>query len=164
MIEWTSILVFAGCLIYAGVSDFRTMTIPNWCSVAIAIAYLPLAYAAGIPVTGILIHFGIGIGLFVVGALLFAGGIFGGGDTKLLAAAGIWFGLEYLGAYLVTIALLGGLLALVTLGFRKYWSGRPGGPALLWLNPPEGQAVGIPYGIAIAAAGFLLIPMMVTTG
>jgi len=160
---WTSISVFAGCLVLAAISDGRTMTIPNWASIAIVLAYLPWAFASGQPFLSILVHLGVGVGLFALGALLFARGIIGGGDAKLLAATTVWMGVEKLSAFLILIAIFGGLLAGLTLMCRKVWAGKPGGPALKWLNPPEGGVVGIPYGIAIALAGLVVIALTMTS-
>ena len=56
--------------------------------------------------------------------------------------------------YLVEVAVFGGILALAVLAFRRVpipptWTSRD------WLRRLHGRAQGVPYGIAIGAAGLL---------
>jgi prepilin peptidase CpaA len=50
--------------------------------------------------------------MFVLGFLLFSLRLFGGGDAKLLAAAGLWLGWPDLIPFLVMTAVAGGVLGL----------------------------------------------------
>ena len=63
---------------------------------------------------------GAGAVMLIAGFALFAAGIFGGGDAKLLAASALWFGWPGIARYIFVVALLGGLLALVILGLRRF--------------------------------------------
>jgi len=161
-LHYLCIAAFAGSLIYAATSDIRSLEIPNRVSIIIAAAFLPAALITGLPISTIGLHYGIGIGVFAVGAFLFSRGLVGGGDVKLLAAVCIWWSIGDLGKYLITVALLGGLLALVTIVARKT-------PvlnrALPWLTDDSVSEQSIPYGVAIAIAGFVLfdkIPVLPT--
>jgi len=89
---------------------------------------------------------------------LFAIGGMGGGDAKLLAATALWMGFGVsLVDYLVTSALLGGLLTLAILVFR-------GSPVAaitgnnIFLRHLADRKTGIPYGIALGIGGMLAFP------
>ncbi|MDG2034094.1 MAG: prepilin peptidase [Rhodospirillales bacterium] len=156
-LSWLSVLVVAGTLIAAAVSDFRTLTIPNWIPLAAAAFYVPFAYTLDITATALALHYGIGALLYLMGLGLVSLRIIGGGDTKLLAAISVWTGPDMTTQLLLLVAVLGGILALVTLCLRKILSGKPDGLEPRWLNPRAGTHSGIPYGIAIAMAGLILI-------
>jgi prepilin peptidase CpaA len=78
-------------------------------------------------------------------------------DAKLFAATTLWLGHEVLLTYGVITALIGGAL---TLGLL-FWRGVPL-PATLtsqgWLVRLHSAKEGVPYGIALAAAGLLVYP------
>ncbi len=158
--SWISVLVVTGTLIAAAVADFRSLTIPNWCSVTAAAFYVPFAYALDMPATGLASHYGTGALLYLMGLGLVSRGIVGGGDAKLLAAVSVWAGPGMVAQLLLLVATLGGVLALVTLCVRKVLSGKPTGRGPQWLNPPAGTNPGVPYGMAIALAGLALIIQM----
>lgn len=130
-------------LAYAALSDLRGRRIPNRASVILALAFLPAALLAGLPWPAILVqHLGAGLLVFAVGIPLFALGWLGGGDVKLLAATGLWFGWQGLFPLLLMTALAGGGLALLMLLLGRYLPQRPGRDKL-------------PYAIAIALGALL---------
>ncbi|HEU4705492.1 MAG TPA: prepilin peptidase [Sphingomicrobium sp.] len=92
--------------------------------------------------------------LLAGGTLLFGAGKMGGGDVKLLAAAGLWCNLEAALALVPIVFIAGGLLALVILGARML---APDGAArrVAVLRPGSG----IPYGIAIAAGTLIAMAL-----
>ena len=107
---------------------------------------------------------GAGAIMLIAGFALFAAGIFGGGDAKLLAASAVWFGWSGLYRYIILVALMGGLLALAVLALRRVASRRAwNGPK--WLISLRSGDHGIPYGVAIAAASWLMIyPLVAGAG
>jgi len=147
--------IFPSCMAYAAWSDLGRMEIPNWASIAPAIAYLPYALLTEQPILTTGLHYAVGVGVFGVGVVLFAMRVMGGGDVKLLGAAAIWIGWDHLAPYVFLVAVSGGLLSLLALGLRRpifkilY---RP----LPWTDPA--QPPKIPYGLAIGAAAILLFP------
>jgi prepilin peptidase CpaA len=149
--------LFPFLLVAAGASDFLTYRIPNWLTATTAIAFFPMAFLTGMGGEAILWHAAAGALLLAIGFALFAAGIFGGGDAKLMAAAGLWFGWAQLMPFLVYTALAGGLLAIavglwslfhVEIEIKDYsWSKR-------WLKvKPD-----VPYGVAFAVGGILAFP------
>ncbi len=112
MISFLSVTVFPLLMIVAGTGDALSMRIPNWLTLLIALAFFPMAIMAGMPWSMVGVHVLVGLGLFAAGFVLFALGLFGGGDSKLLAAAGLWLGWADLMPFLVMTAFAGGILAI----------------------------------------------------
>lgn len=146
--------LFPLLMVVAGTGDVLSRRIPNWLTLLIALSFFPLALAASLPWATILIHAGTGCGLLLIGFLVFSLGLFGGGDAKLLAAAGVWFGLAGLAPFLTMTVLAGGLLSVGVLvwsvvRFDAELKDSGLSRRLGWLKPS------IPYGYAIAAGALL---------
>jgi prepilin peptidase CpaA len=150
------VAIFPACMLWAAVSDIRTMTIPNRLTLFLVATYLPVAVIAGLswPQIGFGLLAGV-LGL-VFGMILFALKLMGGGDAKLIAAASLWLGLSGLVPFLVYTAVLGGVLTIVLLVARHvvslYALALP--EPLAHLMKPRGD---IPYGVAIALGGLMAI-------
>jgi len=160
VLEYPLLLVFPLAMAFAGVMDLLTFTIPNRVSLALLAGFLVAAPLAGMPWEMFLSHLAAGLLLLLVGFAMFSRGWIGGGDAKLMAAAALWLGFDSLLIYLMWTALLGGGLALLLLGYRRFlppvWLVRQ--PWAMRLHDPK---EGIPYGIALAAAGLLVYPSTV---
>ncbi len=105
-------LVVAGplCLI-AAVSDLRTMTIPNWISIALIAAFLPLGLIL-LPFDEFLWRLAGGAILFVIVFIMNALRLIGGGDAKLAAAFTPYIATNDYMAFLFLMAVAG-ILTLV---------------------------------------------------
>lgn len=155
--------VLPALVIAAGLNDLTTMTIPNWISLGLIIAFVPAAMAVGLPAMSIAIHFGVALLALFVGAGLFALRFLGGGDAKLMAAACLWLGVDGSMVFVLVTAVAGGLFSLGLIMAR----GSPGmeavgGPA--WVSrllQPKGD---IPYGVAIAAGALAAFPTSALVG
>lgn len=92
--------------------------------------------------------------LLGAGTLVFGKGWMGGGDVKLMAALGLWCNFSAALSLLTSVLLSGGVLALLILGARTF---APAGAAgrVVVLKPGGG----IPYGVAIAAGGFIVLAL-----
>ncbi len=101
-------------------------------------------------------HYAVGAGFLAVGIALFSRNLIGGGDAKLLAAAGVWIGPGDLWAYLGLVAVLGGVLAAVILIAQKNRGRLPFLNAIPWLRNGEARTQPTPYGIAIGLAAVYL--------
>ena len=99
-------------LIAAAIHDMRRFQIPNYFPIAILIL-LCAALVFTKPVTGIEFwidlsqRIGGGAIAFIIGLAVFVRGIMGGGDAKLYAALGFWFGLGGLINLTLFVALAG---------------------------------------------------------
>jgi len=103
--------LFLGLALAAGAFDLRSRRIPNWLTMAGALAGVGLA-AAGGSERAIQSALGLGVAL-VVGLVLFQLRAVGAGDAKLLAAFGAWFGLRGLPAAFLAMTAGGAILALL---------------------------------------------------
>ncbi|MGQ0446570.1 MAG: A24 family peptidase [Beijerinckiaceae bacterium] len=157
MLEAATLLFFPALMVFAAVSDLLTMTISNRISIALAVLFIAMAFACGLPATQILRHLACGAAMLVFAFGLFAMGWIGGGDAKLAAATAIWLGFDHLGDYALSASLIGGVLTLSIIMLRKW----PLPGALLarqWATRLHEPGTGIPYGIALATAGLMLYP------
>jgi len=98
-----------------------------------------------------------GVILFVVGFMLFSAGLFGGGDAKLLAAAGVWFGSSQALPFLVFTALAGGALALCV-GLWSIISMSWEIHDVSWAKKISSLRPNVPYGYAFAIGAILAFP------
>jgi prepilin peptidase CpaA len=148
--------LYLALLAAAAFCDLRWYRIPNLVSGGIALLFV----AATLPQateTAWLAHLAVGAVVLVVGFAMFAFGVMGGGDVKLLAATALWMGPGLILPHVVLTAFLGLGLAVVLLTCRYGWK------ALCWLGPERLSRVplpvvlqpsrAIPYGVAIAASG-----------
>lgn len=130
------------------IRDVRSLTIPNVVPALIAGLFVPYAVAAPLTWEHALLSAGIALGVFAAGFGLFAAGLTGGGDVKLLAAVSLWAGPGDLATLLLTTALAGAGLALLLLvpplagAMRGLRRGTPAAAA------PRNA---MPYGVAITA-------------
>ena len=101
----------------------------------------------------------VGAGLLVLAIAFgcFAFGWIGGGDAKIAASAGLWFGFSYLTDYLVYASLFGGALTLLLLQFRQ-WPVPYALRSQEWLLRLHSKDSGIPYGIALAIGALVVYP------
>jgi len=161
-----SISVFLVALLYAVVSDARTLEIPNWIPIATVLAFLPAALLSGMSGISIALHYGITLIIFAGGVVLFSKGLAGGGDVKFLAAVCVWWDVEQLGKYLIIVALLGGVLGLITILAGHMDRVRQMVP---WLVADNALKQPIPYGIAISGGALIMfdaipvLPAILTT-
>ncbi len=153
----TTIVFFPAAMALAASMDLVTMTIPNRVCAAVAIGYFILAVGVGVPFGVILINLSCAAAVLVAMFALFALGWIGGGDAKLAAASSLWLGWGMMFDYGVTAALYGGALTLAILMARRLvlpaWLARQE-----WIARLHDRKTGVPYGIALAAAGMALYP------
>ena len=156
----SAVLVFAvlpALLIAAAGWDLASYTIPNLLQVALLAAFVVFALTAGMSVGSVGLHMLAGVLGLAIGFCFFALGYVGGGDAKLFACAALWFGVHDLADFALYASVFGGFLTLALLSFRKVPL-----PALLgkqdWLMRLHDERAGIPYGAALAAGAFAILP------
>ena len=106
-----SIVGFLGLLCAAAFSDVHSLTIPNRYSLAIGLLFPVYLLSYGQPVDW-LGSLAVGASMLVLGFVLFALRILGGGDAKLMAATALWAGPEQLIDFVLLTALAGGGMVL----------------------------------------------------
>jgi len=158
MIEALILVIFPFCMVYAAVSDMITMTIANRVSVLLVATFLVVAPLTGMPLVAIGLHVLVAAAVLAVTFGLFALGTMGGGDAKLLASTALWMGFGTpLAQYVVFGAIWGGLLTLLILVYRNSPISDVTGNFVL-LRKFADRRVGIPYGVALGAAGLMVFP------
>jgi prepilin peptidase CpaA len=151
-------MIFALSMVIAAASDVLSMTIANGISILLVVAFAVSAPLTEIGLTIYGWHFAVGASALAVTFLLFALNAMGGGDSKLIAATAVWMGPGLpLAQYLVWGAMLGGLLTLALLALRYSPLAAPASNTRLFRHLADRKA-GIPYGIALGAAGLLAFP------
>lgn len=138
--------VLAILLLVAALEDVWRLQISNWICAAIALGAF-LAVGIDGPLTGLWQNLVLFAAVLGFGTLLFARGWLGGGDVKLLASVALWFDLDRGWKMLATVAIAGGIEALVLMLIR--WLPWPG-----WVRQQIAalrKDEAIPYGVAIVA-------------
>jgi len=137
--------------------DIASFTIPNFLQIALIASFAVFVLATGMAPSVIGGHLLAGFLGLVVGFTLFALGFIGGGDAKLFACVVLWLGFTNLLDYAVVASIMGGALTLLILAARQMPL-----PALLtgqaWILRLHDAKGGIPYGVALAAGAFLILP------
>jgi prepilin peptidase CpaA len=157
MIEMGALIVFPLLMALAGFSDLLTMIISNRISIALIAAFLVIGLALHMPLGDFVAHLSCGFMVLVLTFLMFWRGWIGGGDAKLAASTAVWLGWSHILDYGLAASIAGGALTLVILMLRNCPLPR-GLTGQRWLVRLHEQGNGIPYGIALAAAGLLVYP------
>lgn len=151
------LVVFPFLMAYAASSDLLTMLIPNWISLGLIAGFVGVATSGILGWDELGLHLLAGFVTLACTFALFAFGVIGGGDAKLAAATTLWIGLGHTLDYLLIASILGGLLTLALLAARQM--PLPGLVARLpFALHLHDRKTGVPYGIALAAAGLVVIP------
>ena len=157
ILDIARLMLFPGLMAYAAISDLFTMTISNRISMFLIAGFAALAFLSGMSTLDALSHLGAGAVVLVIAFACFAFGWIGGGDAKLAAVTGLWFGFDHLLQYLLYASLFGGALTLLLLQLRQwplpYALGRQE-----WLLRLHHKETGIPYGVALALGALLVYP------
>lgn len=158
MLEAAILVIFPFCMVFAAISDLLFMTIANRVSIILVAAFAAVAPMTGMDWTTYAMHFAAGGLVLVVTFAMFAIGAMGGGDAKLLPATAVWMGLGVpLVQYLVFASVLGGVLTLGLILYRRSAMAVFTGNNLFLRNLADERA-GIPYGIALGISGLLVYP------
>lgn len=131
-------------LLISCVTDWRERIIPHWLNITIALLAPVGWWVHGLHLwPDIAMQIGLSIGIFAFFLIFQAIGAMGGGDVKLLGALALWLHWPVMFTLIFFMSLFGGVLTLVMLIYHN---------AKKFEHKLE-----IPYGIAIALAGLLVI-------
>ena len=86
MLASLPLYVFPLCMLAAAVSDIRKFIIPNTVSIALVVAFFVSFFASGLGLDVLTNHLLAGGIMLALGIAMFAFGVCGAGDSKLLAA------------------------------------------------------------------------------
>jgi prepilin peptidase CpaA len=157
LIQFSALAFFPALMALSASMDLLTFTIPNRICLSLALGYLVLAALLGVPPADILLNLSCASAILALAFVMFNLGWVGGGDAKLAAATAIWLGWSSILDYGLTAALFGGVLTLIILGARM--APLPAALArFAWVARLHDCKSGVPYGIALAAAGLMQYP------
>lgn len=138
------LLLLATLLVGGIVTDIRARIIPNGLNAAIALLAPLYWWSLGLSVwPDMAIQIGLAAGIFAIFAILFAIGMMGGGDVKMLAALALWLPMGGLANLIVLMALLGGVVTIVAVVHHR--------------STRRIGRVEVPYGVAIGLAALWVI-------
>ncbi|MEM7688061.1 MAG: prepilin peptidase [Pseudomonadota bacterium] len=144
ILKYGLLVGLAIALIFAAISDIRERKIANWLNIAIAVGAPVFWIASGMALwPDIVIQLGLAFVVFWAFAALFAMGLLGGGDVKLLGAIALWFTPMAFLNLLLVMAFVGGGVAIGFVIRRVVF--KPKTPGTL------------PYGVAISAGGLWVL-------
>lgn len=155
MLEVLVLVVFPGLVVLAATMDMFTMTIPNKLCLALIAAFFVAVPFAGMSLADVGFHVLAALIALGLTFLLFASGMFGGGDAKLTAAIVLWLGPGLAIEFALLAALFGGFLTAALVLMRSF----PTYTAAIqsqWAARLLSIKVGIPYGIALSSAAMVL--------
>jgi prepilin peptidase CpaA len=157
MAEILVVVLLPLLLVAAAGWDLASFTIPNFLNLALFAAFALFALVAGLslPVIGWHLLAGL-LGLFL-GFVLFALGWVGGGDAKLFAGVALWLGFSDFLSYALLASICGGALTLAVMLIRQLPLPAPLARQA-WIVQLHDARAGIPYGVALAAGAFFLLP------
>ncbi len=156
----TILVIFLICVfvtliigVLAGLSDVKSMTIPNSYSAFVIglffICYTTLYLSGQAGVFGSLQSHLMSAGVtFLVTAALYTFRVLGAGDSKFGTACALWISIGHLPIFLFFMTLFGGLLGVASLYIKKkkpFKSPAEGS----WVAQVQGGADKVPYGVAI---------------
>jgi prepilin peptidase CpaA len=157
MIEAAALIVFPVLMAFAASSDLLTMTISNRISIALVASYFAIGLALQLPWEVFAEHLSCGGAILAITFALYCRSWIGGGDAKLAAATAVWIGWANVLDYGLVASVFGGVLTLAILVLRRWplpqWLARQ-----QWLARLHEHGGGVPYGIALAAAGLFIYP------
>ena len=146
ILEYGLLIALAIALVFAAISDIRHRRIANWLNGAIALGAPLYWFASGMaPWPDMVIQLGFAIGVFAVCTGIFALGLIGGGDIKLVGAIALWLSPAAFVNMLLVMGVMGGLIAIGFIIRRVVF--KPKTPGVL------------PYGVAIAVGALFALGM-----
>jgi prepilin peptidase CpaA len=138
------LVALAIALVFAAATDIRRRQIDNWLNAAIALGAPVFWWTSGHALwPDIALQLGVALVAFAFLAGLFALGMMGGGDVKLLTALALWIAPTPFMQLLIIMALAGGVLTVV-MGAWHFLQNQK-------------DKLAIPYGVAIAFAGLWVL-------
>jgi prepilin peptidase CpaA len=154
MLAKSALLLFPLLMAFAASSDLLTMRISNRVVLLLVAIFCAVAVGIDMPAEEFGLHVACATVVLIAAFIMFALGWIGGGDAKLAAATTFWLGFGVTLPYLLDASLIGGLMTLALLMARRWPL-----PVFLmrinWVQRLHDHKTGVPYGIALAAAGLL---------
>jgi prepilin peptidase CpaA len=158
-IEMLFALIFVASVIYAILSDYSALRIPNAVSIVLIAAFVLYWLFGGVKAP-LWYHAALALGILVLLFVFFAIGVLGAGDVKFLSVLTLWTGPHHSAFFILTFAILGGLFALMLVILRAVQKPYPTiaeAPVLAKFSRWARNGI-CPYGIPIGVAALCTAP------
>ncbi|HEY2445954.1 MAG TPA: prepilin peptidase [Rhizomicrobium sp.] len=155
--EFLVLVLVPAALLAAAGWDLASFTIPNFLQAILLAGFAAFALATAMPLAALGWHLVAAIIGLAIGFALFALGLMGGGDAKLIACVSLWFGFPDFLDFALIASIFGGALTLFLLGYRQLPIPRLFA-SQAWLARLHDPKQGIPYGVALASGAFAVLP------
>tara|TARA_B100000686_G_scaffold231064_1_gene238504 strand:- start:357 stop:836 length:480 start_codon:yes stop_codon:yes gene_type:complete len=146
------IIFVCALVVWAAVTDFLTLKIPNVIPVFVIVAFgflLLFEPSALQDIYERLITVAI---LFVVTFIMYAVNMLGAGDSKLLAVLGLWIPAAKFWLFVLIMASVGAVLGFIALYVRSRRFNVSWLPESSWFSQLQAGRNAVPYAVAIATA------------
>jgi prepilin peptidase CpaA len=159
LIHFALLTGFASCAMQR---DVTTFTIPNRLTGSMAVTGVFSMLFLGPAPTSPLVPITLAAAVLLGGWFLFALGMWGAGDAKLMAAATLWISLPAFSVFVLGVVIAGAMLALasLTVGLAKARRAVPGGR---WRPRLIMRRISMPYGLAIGSAAICTLAWQLST-
>lgn len=148
--RWAIVGLLTLVMAIAARGDIKNRRIPNWTVLSVILLFFCWAFVGPSISWGSAFE-AAGIAFFLT-ALLYLLKFIGAGDSKLFTAVALFAGIGYLPFFALVTSLVGGAIAIVSL------AARPTRALVMFNMRGKGNfGRGIPYGVAIAIAGVLIV-------
>ena len=138
------LIALAIALVFAACTDIKRRQIDNWLNIAIAVGAPVFWWTSGLSLwPDVALQLGVALGVFAVLCAIFAAGMMGGGDVKLLTALALWIEPTAFMQLLIIMAISGGILTIVMAAYHFLQNSK--------------DRLAIPYGVAIAFGGLWVL-------
>jgi prepilin peptidase CpaA len=148
-------LVVVAVLVWLAIVDVRTRRLPNLAVAVVGTLFFVDAAVMRMPIDVLCVHLIVGFAVLCAACLLFFTRVLGGGDAKLAAVIFLWTGSALLMPAFTLISVVGTLVSLISLATFRMDAPRHRG--LLSALALFSGARGVPYGVALAAGGSIVI-------
>lgn len=115
--------LFLAALIHAAITDAHRHRALNLTVVALAVGYIPLAMAVGLPWATVVSSVVATVLVFAIGFGCFCAGWIDGGDVKLATVTTLWIGAELVVPFLALAGLFALGLAMLFRTLRRWQTG-----------------------------------------
>jgi prepilin peptidase CpaA len=144
-------ITIAAVAAWAAVTDVRARRIPNWCCAVIAALALAGALLQGGPAVAAS-ALGAALAAFAIGIVVYALGMVGAGDVKLLAPLVLWVGVAGVPAFLTLLAVAAIALSAWSIATRGRRLAAPTGSLA---DAPKRTT--LPLGLALSGAAIATV-------
>lgn len=155
VVSLVGLSLFALCQMGVILHDLTQFRIPNIYPVVMILSFTLLAVVneSILPFASLDLvnHVVCGLVLLLLGFSLFSLRIIGGGDAKIAAATGLWFGWPLVLDYLIYASLVGAVLAVITVTFKLApISGRGSEEGV------QGKTKYVPFGVGLGISALIV--------